>query len=68
MLFSSSTTGFAALAIIQFLTILSVYAGFQEAIATNNTTSSAIPSDANAPTMPTPSASNVPNTTPAAKS
>ena len=38
---------------IQFLTILSAYADLQEAIATNNN-SGAVPSDANALTMPTP--------------
>ena len=52
---------FAALATI----ILSAHTGFQEVIATNNS-SAAIPSDANAPTIPTPSASNISNTTSAA--
>jgi hypothetical protein len=59
---SRPSVSFAVLVTIQFLTILSAYAGFQQVVATNNnsaanisnTTSAAIPSDANAPTMPTP--------------
>jgi hypothetical protein len=58
----SSVSLAAALVTIQFLTILSACAGIQQVAATNNnsaanisnTTSAAIPSDANAPTMPAP--------------
>jgi hypothetical protein len=56
-----TAVGFAAFATIQFLTVLSAHTGFQEVVATNNN-SAAVPSDANAPTMPTPSASNISNT------
>jgi hypothetical protein len=48
-----TAVSFAAFATIQLLTFLSAYASFQEVIATSNN-SAAIPSDANAPTMPTP--------------